>query len=217
MVVPHIPLLDVNYKDLSYGDFILKLEQLANTLEPHPAFKDAPPWVSGPIQFRQHAEAMRVAGSAAEQDEAKEAKQEAARANGQKAIHFSAQYLVMFADHHQAPDMLQNVGMDQKTKGGSRDIKKSLPFKPTKFAVTAGKNGVVHVLVNHGFEKGGVEVQICEGDPTREGSWRTHDHYYSCRFEIMGLESVKKYYLRVRFKNAAGAGPWSDVETVVVN
>lgn len=217
MVIPYIPTLDVNYKDLSNGDFILKLEQLANTLDPHPAFKDPPPWVSGPIQFRQYAQAMRVAASAAEQDEATAAEQEAARANAQKALYFSAQFLVMFADHHQAPDMLQIVGVAQKTRGGSRDMKKSLPSKPTKFSATAEKSGVVLVLVNHGFEKGGIEVQICAGDPTTEASWRTYDHYYACRFEIKGLESVKKYYLRVRFKNAAGAGPWSDVETVVVN
>ena len=216
MTIPFIPTLDVNFKDLSYGDFILKLEQLAKSMDPHPAFRDAPVWVTGPLQLRQYAEAMRAAGSAAEQDEVTAAEQEAARANAQKALYFWAQFMVMFADHHQAPDMLQIAGVDQKTRGGSRDNKKSLPSKPTKFTATAGKDGVVHVLVNHGFEKGGVEVQICEGDPSQEGSWRTYDHYYSCKFDIKGLDSVKKYYLRVRFKNSAGAGPWSDVETVVV-
>lgn len=217
MSVLHIPILVANFKDLTYGDFTLKLEQLANILEPHPAFNNYPEWVSGPLQFRQHAEAMRVAGSAAEQDETKEAEREAARAKGEKAVYFTAQYLVMFADHHQDPTMLQTVGMDLKAKSGSRDNKKALPLKPTKFIVTVMKNMLVYVIVNHGFEKGGIEVQIAEAEPTKESSWRTLDHYYSCRFEIRGLESVKRYYIRVRFKNAAGAGPWSDVETFVVD
>ena len=217
MSAPHIPILEANFKDLSYGDFTLKLQQLANILEPHPAFRDHPDWVSGPLQLRQHAEAMRVAGSAAEQDETKEAEREEARAKGEKAVYFMAQYIVMFADHHQDPTMLQNAGMDLKAKSGSRDTKKALPLKPTKFTATAGKNGVVDVVVNHGFEKGGVEFQVAEDEPAKEASWRTHDHYYSCRFAVRGLESVKRYYIRVRFKNAAGAGPWSDIEIVVVN
>ena len=77
--------------------------------------------------------------------------------------------------------------------------------------------GAINVSVSNRPNKGSVEVQVNEVSPASEESWRRLGNYYECRFTARGLDSVKKYYVRVRFDSSAGSGPWSEVIPVVVS
>ena len=57
----------------------------------------------------------------------------------------------------------------------------------------------------------GYDVQYREENTT---SWNDHSHIGTTWFaRITGLEAGKTYEVRVRKKNATGAGPWSEIET----
>ena len=209
--------LDTNFKFLSDGDFILKLNSLADVCDGHPAYKGGvPECIPGGPQFRECAEQLTHAVAAAERDKAKEGEKVAVRAKGERKITHAAQFLVMYSYHNDDPTLLHNVGLELKHKAHSSGSK-ALPKKPSKFRVTNGKvSGGIVALSNNGFGKGSIELQITDGDPTDEARWRTLDFFYGCKMEVNGLEPVKKYHFRSRFRNAAGYGPWSEIVVLVV-
>lgn len=210
--------LETNLKWLSDGDFVLKLRYVAGVFDSHPAYQiGLPAWIHGAQQLREHADLMNEAIEAANRDKSKEVEIAAAREKCARSLNFAVQYVTMFADHQKDPKLLENLGLEFKHKIYAKE--KKLPEMPTKLVVRNEKGvGDIVIFTNSGFgQKGGTEVQINERNPADEVSWKTYDHYFKCKIEIKGLEPVKKYYFRVRFKNGAGYGPWSEVVSLVVN
>lgn len=211
--------LETNLKDLSHGDYALKLKYLANLFDNHRAYQgtNLPPWIHGGQHLREHADLIIEAIEAAEQDKSKEEEILAAREKSDRSLNFAVQYVTMYSDHHNDPTCLGGLGLEYKHKIYNKE--KRLPEQPTKLIAKNEEGaGDVVLFTNNGFgQKGSIEVQINDGDPADEASWRTWDHYFNCKIEIKGLEQVKKYYFRVRFKNSAGYGPWSKVVALVVN
>lgn len=210
--------LETNLKSLSDGDFLLKLRYVAGVFESHPAYQTGlPVWIHGAQQLREHADVMNQAIEAATRDKNREAEIAVARGKCAKSLKFAVQYVAMFADHQNDPSLLENLGLEFKQKTYTKE--KKLPEKPNKLVVRNEEGiGDIILFTNNGCgQKGRVEVQINDGNPTDESSWKTYDHYFTCKIEIKGLEPVKKYYFRVRFKNGAGYGPWSEVVSLVVN
>ena len=209
---------ETNFKELSDGDFILKLKSLGILFDVHPAYQTSVPvWVPGGGHFRRHADNLEQAVAAAATDKSKDEERIGIREQGAKAINFASSYVAMYAAHHQDPGALLNLGLELKHKTYNRDASKKLPLKPTKFSAKDDEGvGNMVAFVNNGFGKGSVQLQITDQEPQDEASWRTVGHFYKCRMEVKGLEPVKRYYLRARFRNAAGNGPWSDVISLVV-
>lgn len=198
----------------------MKLRYVAGVFDSHPAYQihtGLPAWIHGAQQLREHADLMNEAIEAANRDKCKEVEIALAREKCARSLNFAVQYVTMFADHQNDPPLLQNLGLEFKHKIYAKE--KKLPEMPTKLVAKNEEGpGDVIVITNNGFgQKGSIDLQINEKDPTDESSWRTLDHYFNCRIEIKALEPIKKYYFRVRFRNSVGYGPWSKVVGLVVN
>ena len=89
---------------------------------------------------------------------------------------------------------------------------------PTDFHVKRStKEGelIAHVAKLHGASS--YELQLAEGDPTVEENWHQNDIFtQSSKMVISGLTPGHRVSVRVRGINAAGAGAWSDIVTLIV-
>jgi hypothetical protein len=60
-----------------------------------------------------------------------------------------------------------------------------------------------------------LEVQFTE-DPSSEASWVQAGLYTKAsKMEVSGLQPGKKYYFRVRYLGGNGAGPWSEIVSLI--
>ena len=205
-------------KDLSDGDLALQLETMADIFEDHRAYRglNLPPCIPGPTHLREHSVDVKHAAAAAKLDQSKEAERLLAREKGVQAITFASQYVVMFSAHEQDPTLLENIGLETRHRSYSKESLK-IPEKPSKFIVKhTGVSGSITASVNRWEGKGSVELQICEGDPADETSWRTLDIFHSCRMRANGLEPAKRVYFRARLQNDRGKGPWSEVVELII-
>jgi hypothetical protein len=210
--------LETNLKNLTDGDFLLKLRYVAGVFDSHPAYQiGLPEWIYGAQQLREHADLMNQAIEAATKDKSKEAEIAVARDKCARSLHYAVQYVAMFANHRNDPSLLENLGLEFKHKIYAKE--KKLPEMPTKLVAKNEEGaGDVLVITNNGIgQKGSIELQINDKEPADESSWKTLDTYFNCRMEIKALEPIRKYYFRVRFRNAVGYGPWSKVVGLVVN
>ena len=211
-------ILETSFKDDTDGDVIVKLRHMATLFDSHDAYKtDLPPWIPGGRQFREYADRLEQLVNLPASDKTRDDEKIAVREKSVKTVNLAVQYVTMYSEHLNDPTLLENLGLQVKHRNYSRDPR--LPGKVERFLVKDSEDtGAIEVQVNNGFDKkGSLELQIAEGDPANEASWRTIDHYFTCRIKVKGLEPVKRYYLRARFKTAAGNGPWSDVANVVVS
>lgn len=206
-------------RDLSDGDLALHVETVADVFDDHPAYKDKtlPPWIIGPEHLRGYSANLRHLSHAAKLDESKEPERQQVREKNIQGVTFSKQYVVMFAAHENNPGLLETI----ITEPRHRNYTKEVPRKPggtKKFSVkhNTGVTGSIIAAVNAWEGKGTVELQICEGDPTIESSWRTVNIFHSCRIVVEGLESAKRCYFRARLRNDAGNGPWSEVIELII-
>jgi len=201
-------------KDLSDGDLALQLEMSGDILEDHQAYKgkDLPPWIVGAAHLRGHAVELKHASAAAKQEENKVSPRlVAAREKGIQGLMFAYQYVVMFAAHANDPTLLDNIGLETRHRSYARGALRK-PEKPVKFMVKhTDSSGSIYAFVNSWEGKGSVELQICEGDPADEASWRTLNIFHSCRMRASGLEPAKRCYFRARILNNAGKSPWSEI------
>ncbi len=212
-------ILQTSFKDDTDGDLIVRVRHMANILDNLDAYKtELPPWIPGGKQFREHADRLEEVVNLPGSVKTKEEERIAVREETVKTVNFAVQYITMYSTHINDPSLLENLGLEVKHKTYSRNRK--LPGKVEKLIAKddAEKSGAIVIQVNNGIgKKGSVELQITEGDPTDEASWRIVDYYFTCKFHVEGLEPVRRYHLRARFKNSEGNGPWSDVATVVVS
>lgn len=210
--------LQMSFKDDTDGDLIIRLRHMASLFDNLAAYKvEIPPWIPGGKQFREHADRLEEVVNLPGSDKTKDEERMAVREKSVRTVNYAVQYVTMYSDHHNDPTLLENLGLEVRQRSYSRDRK--LPGKVDKFNVKddSENTGAIIVHVNNGIgKKGSIELQITEGDPADEASWRTIDYYFTCKIDVKGLEPVKRYHLRARFKNAAGNGPWSDVAKVVV-
>jgi len=206
-------------KDLSDGDLALQLEMSGDILEDHQAYKgqDLPPWIQRPIDLREHAVELKHASAAAKQEESKVSPRLiAAREKGIQGLMFAYQYVVMFSAHANDPTLLDNLGLETRHRSYAREALRK-PEKPLKFIVKhTDSSGSIYAFVNRWEGKGSVELQICEGDPADEASWRTLNIFHSCRMRANGLEPAKRCYFRARILNNAGKSPWSEVVELII-
>lgn len=205
-------------KDLSDGDLALQLETMGDILEDHRAYKDQnlPPWIIGPADLRECSVDVKHSSAAAKQDDSKETERQLARQKGVQAITFASQYVVMFSAHENDPTLLENIGLEPRHRTFTKEAVRK-PGSPTKFTVKhTGVSGSIKASVNRWEGKGSVELQICEGDPADEASWKTVDIFHSCRMRADGLEPAKKCYFRARLRNDAGKGPWSEIIELII-
>ena len=206
-------------KDLSDGDLALQLEMMADVLDDHEAYRDQnlPPCITGPPHLREHAAELKHAAAAAKQDESKDpGRLAAARENGIQGINFAAQYVVMFSVHAKNPALLDSLGLETRHRSYTKEAVKK-PGDVTKFIVKhTGVTGSISAYVNNWEGKGSVELQICEGNPADEASWRTLNIFHSCRMRVNGLEPAKRCYFRARLRNDLGNGPWSEVVELII-
>lgn len=209
--------METNFSKLSHGDFILKLYNLADRLQDHAAFKDHPEYVPGPTTFRDLAGLLQKSvDAAAHGDKQKIEELDGVRAKSAAAITFAGQHVVMVSTYRGDPAMLNNIGLDLRHRTYSKPSNNS-PGKLSKLGLKNGAtSGTVVVTVNKMPGAGSIDLQITDGDPTVESSWRSLERSYQCRTEVKGLEPVKRYYFRARFHNAGGAGPWSAIVNIVV-
>lgn len=211
--------LQTGFKDDTDGDVIIRLRHLAVIFDGLDAYKtELPPWIPGGKQFREHADKLEEVVNLPGSDKAKEEERIAVREKSVRTVNLAVQYVTMYSEHHNDPSLLENLGLEVKHRNYSRDPR--LPEKVERLIVKDDLEnpGAIMVQVNNGFgKKGSLEFQITDGDPANEASWRTVDHYFTCKFDVKGLEPVKRYHVRARFKTAAGNGAWSDVANIVVS
>lgn len=205
-------------KGLSDGDLALHLENMADRMEEHPAFKDQTlsPCVPGPVKIRGHAVEIKHASNAAKLDPSKEPELQEARERAIQSTRFTCNFVVMYATHVNEPGQLDTIGMERSHRSyRSSAIKPPKRFE--KFTVGHGEeSGTVKIYVNKWEGKGSVEVQMCTGDPSQADSWRTIQICHSCHIKLKGLEPAQRAYFRVRLINDAGNGPWSDVLELII-
>jgi len=212
-------MLDTNYSGLSTGDFIMRMVTVAEKMEGHACFPDdCPEYVTRQEKLLKLADRLRVLDDAvAGGDTQKAAEKKALRAESEQCLIFNAQHIVMLSMHRKDPQLLLNAGYDLKQKSYNRKAENVLPNMPAKFFVKNGKvSGSILATVNRAQNVGSIELQVTDGDPLDESSWKTMPMFYHCRMEVTGLEPVKKYHFRTRYHNSGGFGPWSLVVALVV-
>lgn len=206
-------------RDLSDGDLALHVETVADVFDDHPAYKDKtlPPCIIGPEHLRGHSANLRHLSHAASLDESKEPDRQQAREKNIQAVTFSKQYVVMYAAHENDPGLLEAMVAEPRHRNYTREVPKA-PGATKKFSVkhNPGVSGSILAAVNAWDGKGTVELQICEGDPANEASWRTVNIFHSCRMLVEGLEAAKRCFFRARLRNDAGNGPWSEVIELII-
>ena len=209
---------DTNYSKLSHGEYILVLYMLAEKLRDHIAFQNLPEHVPGSPKFLDYAEQMKIAVEEAKsRDVNKGARRDWLRARSQQDITFVGQHVVMVATHRNDPTILEGTGLKLKTRSYTKTQHSDRPDRPDKLKVTNGKDpGTVVALVSRVPGPGGIELHWTDGDPADESSWRNAGMFYQCRIELKGLDSVKRYYFRVRYHTTSGVGPWSAIMDLVV-
>ncbi|MCM0084234.1 hypothetical protein L4X63_21865 [Geomonas sp. Red32] len=68
-----------------------------------------------------------------------------------------------------------------------------------------------------GGAKKGIEVHLTYDDPSNESNWQRFDSFFHAKFQMAGLISGKRAYLRGRYVLAKGKkGPWSEMVSIMV-
>lgn len=209
---------DINLSGMSHGDVIFKFRDFADRWERHAACQGAPDCVPRPSLFRELADQLSKALADEVDNKEMDDLITELREKGRRAMIFAGQFTVMFSDHHRDPNLLNGLGLDIKTRTYHKADHAALPPVVSKFTVEdLRESGAILVKVSGRPRIGSVEVQVTEGSPLDESSWKRVGNFYESRFEVKGLEPVRKYYVRTRFDAPAGPGPWSQILTIVVS
>lgn len=211
--------LSTNYNGLSNGEFIFHVTTQAVIIDGHAYFTGpCPDYVSGASTLTALAEQLAAADrAAAGRDTNKLAEMKAIRADLEQRMDFNANHIVMLALTRKEPEQIHTFGYEPKQKSLHRIAKVAFPEKVKKITAKNGAvSGTAIISINRPTLFGSIELQICDGEPGDESSWRMVDIFYKCRMELKDLEPVKRYYFRARYKNAAGTGPWSEIVSLVV-
>lgn len=216
MLVPKHDLSEL--AKLSDGDLIQETLRFAERIRAHRAFQDLQKHVPGPDFFTELATRLGSASEAARHgDKLKAEERDKAREEIITNVIFACQHSVMMAAHHNDPSLM-DVGYELSHRTYTvKAASSTLPGQPDKIDLKAGPkgSGICWVSVNKIPGKGSVEVQYTE-NPNDESSWVSAERSYKCKVELK-LDLVKRFYVRARYHNSIGYGPWSSVTDIVLS
>jgi hypothetical protein len=210
--------LIITFSPLSGPDFLTKAGTIVAALRGNPDFPEPwPPQVPTFAQLETAYNGYRDAmHAAANRDRIKIAERDSAREVLTGILRNIAGYLEVLAQ-----------GDTKKLVGTGYDLRKDItrgtgvgPLPaPTEFRVK--RSEISGKLLVHAAGVAGAasyEVDLAEGDPTAETSWRDAGTFAACsHIEIPGLTPGKIYWVRLRAIGSSGPGPWTDsVSTMVV-
>ena len=130
----------------------------------------------------------------------------------------SAYHVVMVSLHRKDPSVLLNTGWDLKHRASyNKSPNTGKLTVPSKFTVKHGTvSGTVVATVNRAQTAASVELQVTDGDPSLEASWKGLGMFFQCRMEAKGLEPARRYHFRARYQSAGATGPWSQHVSLIV-
>jgi len=203
-------LLQTNFNDHSDGEFIVMQRQFATMLETNPLGNSLPEHVPGSQKHLEYADQLTKEYDAF----GKSGGKLPTRTEAEEAIKVTATYFCIVAWATKDPSILENLGLEHKTRSYTR-IPDTLPSPPGPlFLKNEGKK--VWITIPGMPRKAHIELQINEVDPADESAWRLFDTFFNSRNELEGLTRVKEYWFRARFHTAAGVSEWSVVVSHVV-
>jgi len=201
---------------LSDGDLIQEARSFAETIRGHRAFQNLQEQVPGADRFDTLSGILGTTSDAAKYgDKLKGVDRDNIREEILRSFTFACQHAVMMATYLNDPSLL-NIGFEMQQRSYGKSSTTSLPGQPNKVKLKGGPkgSGFVFVTVNKIAGMGSVEVQYTE-NPNDESSWVSAERSYKCKIQLK-LDLVKRYYIRVRYHNSAGYGPWSAVVDIVL-
>lgn len=198
------------------AELITFSKRFGESIKDHEAFQNQGKHVPGNERFMFHADTLFVVSTKA-QDGGKLVKEEKERVRERiiKDFIYACQHMVMYADYHDNPKLLENPVFKLKQRAHGK-TNQSLPEMPSKLtAKQEGPPGTVVITVSKCLGQGSIEIQITD-NPNDEASWRSQERSYTCKTILNGLEEVKRYYVRARYHNSVGYGPWSQIISFVL-
>jgi hypothetical protein len=216
-------LVEANFNNLSLNDFIVQMHHHADKSEHHPSFQDdAPEYVTRPQRIRELAGNLEKSrDEALGGDKAKAAEKKAQWDAGKLAMEKNAYHAALISVHRNDPSVITDCGFEAKHKNVAKptvNLLDAIPEISVKHIMVAGRivPESVAVVIKRLKNTANVELQITDGDPNLESSWRSLGVRNKSRIELKGLESAKKIYLRVRYHEDGGNGRWSQVVSIIV-
>lgn len=201
---------------LSDGDLMQETHSFAETIRGHEAFKNLQEHVPGADRFDTLEGKLGTASEAAKHgDKRKGEERDNIREEIIRSFTFACQHAVMVATYRNDPSLM-DIGLELKHRSYAKPATATPPGQPTKVNLSSGPkgSGIAFVTVNKIAGMKSVEVQYTE-NPNDESSWLSAERSYTCKIQLK-LDLVKRYYVRVRFHNSAGYGPWSAVVDIVL-
>jgi len=214
-----VDLLDTSFlSGLSVADLILTVSNIADHLESHPAFQNAPEHVPGPPKLRQQVDDLtKVAHAIANGETHRKQELKDLQVGVERSVKFAAQHVVMVSIYKNDPTFLQNTGLEPKQRNYTRHFDQNVPAQPIGLDVKhSGTSGTVIVTVKSASDVVTRELQVALGEPSLETSWRTVGFYGKCKIVVSGLEPATRCHFRIRGVNDAGAGPWSATVALII-
>ncbi|QWV94160.1 hypothetical protein KP004_02920 [Geomonas oryzisoli] len=203
---------------LSDGDLIQETLRFAERIRAHRAFQDLQKHVPGPDRLTELATKLGITSEAARYgDKLKAEERDNTRDEIITAFIFACQHSVMVATHEKDPSLM-DIGYQLSHRTyPAKPASSTLPGQPDKVDLRPGPkgSGIFWIIVSKIAGMGSIEAQYTE-NPSDEASWTSVERSYLCKIELK-LDLVKRYYIRVRYHNNTGYGPWSAVTDIVLS
>ena len=208
------------YQNCPINDLIVYANHAAEKGATHVAFQGpVSDYVTLPPKLREIADALSVArDAAAGHDDNRMAEQKALAEIVIRALDHNSYHVILLADHHKDPSILQNAGYETKPPKTSKmklhlvDLIPGLNLKHLK-----GVSGALTVALARAHTNASVELQMTE-TPDDEASWRrvSDGIYNTSRFELRGYQQAKKLYFRARYHEAGAVGAWCQPVCIII-
>jgi len=209
-----------SYQESTVNDLIVFINNAAEKGETHVAFQGpVADYVTLPPGLREIAEALSAArNAAAGHDENRMAEQKTLMEVGIRALDRNSYHIILFADHHKDPSMLQHGGYDFKAPKASKGKIHLLDLIPgLTLKHLDGISGALLVNLKRAKNDASTELMMTE-TPDNESSWHrvSEGIYNRSRFELRGFEPTKRLYFRTRYHEGGGVGAWCTPASIIV-
>ena len=210
--------ISLSFNHIKDAELLLKANTIVSAMTDNPNFPE--PWPPQVPLLATVREAVISFQTAVQNALTRDTTKIIIRATEKKHLQALLQQLVPYVEMIANGDIniLLSSGFDlcrENTHTGSTRVSLDAP---TDFYVKRGtKEGelIAHVAKLQGASS--YELQLAEGDPTVEENWHQYDIFtQSSKMVISGLTPGHRVSVRVRGINAAGAGAWSDIVTLIV-
>jgi hypothetical protein len=215
-------IVDTRTKHLTIPELITTFITTGKALQTHEFFglaENWQSWLEGPTHYFDYADQLRVLDDAYRGgNKPKKAERDELRARAAFSYQLGGNYVTTRAFDLKRPELLLNTyplkPIALKVSSSSTRVNQ------TEIVLTT-KNGPTRTAILHGHHAAGgpYQVQFCKGIPTSEDSWTTMpQHYPTCgKISIDNLDSVSQYFFRIRYNGPLGAGPWSQVASLIIH